>query len=160
METGLGESHAWGFHLCGKPEIAWAGGRLPCGRILPAGGFHPVSPSADTDGKVHCRFRLWRVFTGQVAGNRMEPEPHISSESIPFFGAGYLNGTGSTAAIMVDGRFDTAYPFKSFAGRSFIHICRKEAGRTKNFRMQGKRHRRAVCPSCRISCVLPPVSPS
>ncbi len=58
-------------------------------------------------------------------------EPHISSGSIPFFGAGYLNGTGSTAAIMVDGRFDTAYPFKSFAGRSFIHICRKEAGRTE-----------------------------
>ena len=77
-----------------------------------------------------------------------------------FVGAKYLNGTGSTATTIVDGRFDTAYPFKSFAGRSFIHICRKEAGRTKNFRIQGKRHRRAVCPSCRISCVLPPVSPS
>ena len=156
----FGRIHAWGFHLCGKPEIAWAGGTIAVWTDSSGGWFHPVSPSADTDGKVHCRFRLWRVFTGQVAGNRTERSRIFLQNRYRFLGARYLNGTGSTAVIIVDGRFDTAYPFKSFAGRSFIHICREEAGRTKNFRMQGKRHRRAVCPSCRISCVLPPVSPS
>ena len=62
-----------------------------------------------------------------------------------FVGAKYLNGTGSTAAIMVDGRFDTAYPFKSFAGHSFIYAGKKRAGR-KIFRMQGERYRACGLP--------------
>ena len=72
METGFGESMRVFFICVANRKQRGQGGMIAVWTDSSGRRFHPVSPSADTDGKVHCRFRLWRVFTGQVAGNRTE----------------------------------------------------------------------------------------
>lgn len=126
----FGRIHAWSFHLCGKPEIAWAGGTIAVWTDSSGGWFHPVSPSADTDGKVHCRFRLWRVFTGQVAGNRTERSRIFLRDRYRF-----LERDISTVPVQQRQSWLMAVSIQHIlskvlrAGLSFIYAGKKRAGR-------------------------------
>lgn len=128
METGFGESMR-GFFICvANRKQRGQGSRLPCGRILPAGGFIRYP---------RVRIRMEKSIAVSVYGGFSRdglPETGrngctVHRNRYRFVGEKYLNGTGSTATTIVDGRFDTAYPFKSFASRSFIYAGKKRAGR-------------------------------
>ena len=152
----FGRIHAWGFHLCGKPEIAWAGGTIAVWTDSSGGWFHPVSPSADTDGKVPLPFPFMAGFHGTGCRKPDGTEPHISSESIPFFGSEISQRYRFNSGNHSGRPFRYSISFQKFCGPVFHSYMPGRSGPDEKFPHAGKK-----APACGLP-VLPDIlcSPS